>query len=499
MRQIRGQEAENLILEQIAQHSGGIEQVLAPFDAHGAFMTWLDTIRAVEEFINLHRFGGLDEPLKQAIVELRLDPLDPVALLPIRSELAAKFGADFAQRFTFTALQSSAMAAAFLANGFLEAASGLQTVGHAIEYLQSRRRHLVAMMYMLPTACRGAQSIARLDTFNVFLTQVEYSGITITGLYEKLMLAKVFPDFTLQVDAHGFSANHHFDALDSWFLEPERAAITEMQVPPDVLTKLEPVDPRKIFSAAEVRNNIRVIEAAYAEFDFSSSTFSHVTEFVRNCLLTCKDDYLVKLTATDFEHLAELAGLSPPGRRQLVHRAGDYVSSTNSYAPFIQLGDLYLSTVTLLSRFVYHWKSVCLNRMRRFQIRSGFIFENTVKAALTEQGFRVTGVKRINGKEFDVVAVLNDVIYNVQCKNNLVDLTHVEADAARFARYNRQLDRYYAQALRKEEAREHLLKDKLGFSEVRHVVVSRFPVATTNPRVIAYAHIDQFKAITTRQ
>ena len=135
--------------------------------------------------------------------------------------------------------------------------------------------------------------------------------------------------------------------------------------------------------------------------------------------------------------------------------------------------------------------------MRRFQIRSGFLVEDSVKDALAEKGFSVTDIKRINRKEFDVVAVLGGVIYNVQCKNNLVDLSRIETDAARFARYNRQLDRCYAQALLKEEAREQLLKDKLGFAEVRHVVVSRFPVATTNPRIIPYSRIGRFKATLT--
>lgn len=495
MRQISGQEAENFILEQIAQHSGGIEQVLAPFDAQDAVFAWLDTVRAVEEFINLPLFADLDEALEQAIVDVRLEPLDLLALVRIRKALTARFGADFAQRFTLVVLQASELVRVFRANGLLDAVAVLRTVGHAVGYFQSRRRHLVALLYLLPAACKGTQGIEGPDTLNLFLQRAEYSGITITGLYEKLMLSKVFPDFALNVDASGFSANHHYEPLDSWFLEPERASITEMQVPAAALGELEPVDPEKIFSAAEVRNNIRLIEAAYAEFDFSDSAFGHVTEFVRRCLSVCEDDYLVRLTTADFEGFAEQSGVPTSVRRRLVHSGGDYVSCTNSYAPFIELGDSYLSTVTLLSRFVYYWKSVCLNRVRRFQIRSGFIFENSVKAALTAQGFTVTDVKRINRKEFDVVAVLNDVIYNVQCKNNLVDLSHVEADAERFARYNRQLDRYYVRALRKEEGREQLLKDRLGFSKIKHVVISRFPVATANPHVLAYSRIDRFRAM----
>lgn len=66
MRQVSGQEAEALLLVQIAQHSGGIEQRLAPFGAQEAVFAWLGTIRAVEESINLPLFAGLDKVLKQA-------------------------------------------------------------------------------------------------------------------------------------------------------------------------------------------------------------------------------------------------------------------------------------------------------------------------------------------------------------------------------------------------------------------------------------------------
>jgi len=71
-----------------------------------------------------------------------------------------------------------------------------------------------------------------------------------------------------------------------------------------------------------------------------------------------------------------------------------------------------------------------------------------VKDALNEQGFFVSDVKRIERKEFDVVATKDGVVYNVQCKNNLVDLTRMEENPNLFARYNRRLDRYYADALR---------------------------------------------------
>ena len=495
MKELIGEAAESLIRSQIAAHSEGIKKALAPFDVRSAVTGWLDTIRAIEEFINLPLFAIDDEVLERAIVEMRLDRLDPVKLRSLRSELAKRFGEGLADRFVKTILQSIAIAQAFRQHGLFEAAAGLQTVAHAIGYFQSRRRHFVALLYSLPHACRGRQPFARMDSMNQLLPHVEHSGMTIVGLQHKLMLANVFPDFRLFVGSDGFTGNRDFQTLDHFFLEPERASLLEMQSQMESGDRpdLEDVDPCLVFSAAEVRNNLRVIESAYAEFDLAGSTFGSVAKFLEACLEFCRDDYFVEIDAAKFDELLDQAGVQRNIRNRIVHSGSGYVDSLDEYTPFVTVGAVCYSTVTLMTRFAYNWKSVCLNRVRRFQIRAGFIFEESVKEALSKQGFAVSDVKRINRSEFDVVATLGDTIYNVQCKNNLVDLGRIATDPALFARYNRQLDRYYAKALSKEEAREGLLRGKFGFSKVRHVVVSRFPVATDNPRVLPFRQIKSFR------
>jgi len=496
MRELVGADAEALVRSQIEQHRGGIAKVLAPLDARSAVTAWLDTLRAVEEFINLPLCALDDDELEQSILDFRLDELDTRDLKKIQAALAAKFDVGVSNRFVLTVMQGMAIGTAFRQNGFFEAASGFQTIKHAIGYFQSRRRHLVALLYTLPSACRGMQPVQRLDTLNLVLPVVEHSGLTLTGLYQHLMLAKVFPDYRLRADAQGFSGSRQFETLDAMFLEPERASMLEMRTTADatVRDRLEEIDPRYLFSAAELRNDFRLIEAAYAEFDLSSTAFGSVARFTTACLCFCKDNYRVELTAAQFEELAKESGIVDGVRRHLVHQGGDYVANLDEYAPFIAVDGVFIATVTLLSRFAYHWRSVCLNRVRRFQIRSGFILEASVKTALAKQGFAVADIKRIGGNEFDVIATLGDTVYNVQCKNNLVDLSRIETDPAKFARYNRQLDRYYAQALRKEEAREQLLLLKLGLPKVKHVVVSRFPVATDNPRILPFSRIEQFRS-----
>jgi hypothetical protein len=126
---------------------------------------------------------------------------------------------------------------------------------------------------------------------------------------------------------------------------------------------------------------------------------------------------------------------------------------------------------------------------------AGFIFEEAVANEVERQGFVLQEITRINRHEFDVVTVRDGVIWNVQCKNNFIDLERVESDARRFARYNATLVRSYERALTKDLNREHLLKLRLSLDAVQHMVVSRFPVISDNPRIIPFSRIGSFAAV----
>lgn len=500
-RKLRGQEAIDLIKEQLDAHASGIWNHLSKFEAKSAISSSMETLRGIEELINLPMFGLDDQSLEDAVVNLRMDPIDWDTLNHVCKDLEAAFGKKFTQRFVRTLVQASSLRSAFLLRGFFEPAGGLQSVKHAIGYFQSRRRHLVAMIYCLQKACKGTDSMRVLEVINELLPQIEHSGMTISGLYEKLMLSSVHSDFELTVDARGFYASHSYDTLDDLFLEPERTSILDMQSVlkgTDIEDQLEVVSPRLIFSTAEVRNNIMLLEKAYEEFNLAGNfDFSTTVDFVKLCLSQCSDEYNIILTEAQFFALAERAKLKSAVRAKLINTGGDYAQSLDSYAPFVRSDQEFITTVTLLNRFIYQFKNTCLNRIRRYQIRSGFIFEDQVKSALSKQGFRVTDIKRVNRKEFDVVTVMDGTIYNIQCKNNLVDLGSLKTNPRLFARYNRQLDRNYAKALLKEEEREHLLQEKLGLHAIKHFVLSRFPVATKNPYVVAFNQIGEFRRLAT--
>lgn len=496
MQQLSGAAAQVEAKRLIAFSREGIESTLAPFEPNSTFNAWFSTYRGIEELINLPiELAG--EPLLYKI--LNFDLLDMMGFVQdfasIKVGLESRFSRLVAQRLINTLLQLTAISASFATHG-QPAATELVTVGSAIGYLQSRRRHLLALLHTIPRACRGSRKMQKLDGLNHFLFLIETAGMGTTAMHRNLMLAMVYPDFSLVVDGEGgASASHSFNALDSLFLEPERTAITEMDGVNLADLKRVPVNRRLIFSAAELENNLAHIAAAYAEFNLDQTSYGQLSAFIRSLLPMVVDEYLVQLTPRRFGELCSEHKLPDALKSAMVVDSGDYVDNTSTYAPFTRVGDDLVTSVTLLSRFANHWKNTCLNRVRRYQIRSGFIFEGSVKKALQGQGFTVTNIKRVGHAEFDVVATLNGVIYNVQCKNNLVDLNRIEADVQKFVRYNRNLDRAYRRAIEKERAREHVLLDELGLSDIKHFLVSRFPVATQNPSVLSFGEISRFEAI----
>ena len=492
-----GDAAQILIRDQIAQHSNGLVEFLAPFDPVQATNVWHATWRAVEEFINVPIFGfeTAQEALALGNVSLGADFLadPPKALSQVVPLLRRRFDAALAQRFATTMLQCAALNAAFRAHLGPDLGYGIHlgTIGDAITYLQSRRRLMVALLYTLPTACKGPVQVAPLDSMNLFMPRLEHSGMALVSLYRQQLLAGIVPHFTLHDDGVAATGSHHFQPLESFFLEPERLSVQAMaefrpsQLP---LAKEEPIDPKKIFSAAELRNQIRLIARAYTAFDLNETRFAVLAKLILAFSRHVQDDYFVTLPRGKFDTLLRAqTGCAPEQlAADLINPAGDFVTNTNSYAPCIAVGDNVVSNVNLLMRFLNAFKNTTLEARKRYQVHSGFVFEDMVKRDLARMGFTITDIKRINRKEFDVVAVRANIIYNLQCKNSWVDLTQIEANPKAYARYNRYLAGYYGRALTKEGRREQLLRDALQLSEIRHFVVSRFPIITDDPRIIAY-------------
>lgn len=505
-RRVSGQEAKSLIEAQLAKHGSGILATLSRYRLRDTLSVWHETIRSVEEFINIPLFGIEDE---RSVTRLCSVPLDdallsrPVpAFSALREILSETFEPGVVQRYLRIVLQVAAIAKSFRMHGLANFGPGirLDTVGEAIDYFQSRRRHMISVLYTMPFACKGSERLAPMDALNVLLPQVEHSCVSITSLHLNLAQLEVIEDFYLEVDGRGATASHGFDVLDDYFLEPERASIVAMkdlrgdQI---VSPEMETLDTKKVFSAAELRNSVRLIGAAYSVFGLNDLEFSTISQLIIAFSRAVRDDYFVEVDKRKFQAILSAQSVFDPEElyRLLVNVPSDYATNTNAYEPFIDRGDAVVSNVNLLSRFLYAFKNIHLGSRRRFQIHAGFIFEDMVKRDLSAMGFNVTDIKRINRKEFDVVTTHGEVIYNFQCKNNWVDLAKVESERALFVRYNRYLTSYYGRALRKEWAREELLKSKLGLEQIEHYLISRFPVIGADARVINYNQIRRLETI----
>lgn len=489
---LTGDDARDLIKSQLNQHAGGIIEALGRFEPVAAVDAWLQTLRAVEELINLP--GELDdEELAQALFGLSLRPgtMEPGRLKSVLQQLGSLYGQAFAQRQTKLLLQISAMQRSFALHGILPAAVALSTVASTIGYLQSRRRHLLSLLYVMPVACKGTVTMTMLDALTWLLPQAEISGTTVTGLLQQRAVSELYDDFSLSLHQRGFIASHSYPTLDGMFLEAERVPIVETAANARPIG-LEPLRPDRVFSAAELRNDVALTEAAFAEFELERTAFAGQAALARELSYRAEDDFWVTLSPAELEALADKHGISAAHRHLLVATSTTFVEALNGYAAFVAVGGELRGTVTLLSRFLYNFKNLCLYGNRRFQIRSGFIFEQRVKDELTRQGFEVQSIKRIGRKEFDVVATRDSVIFNIQCKNNLIDPSWIDLDPARFIRTNRTLERYYQRAIAKERSREQLLRDHLGLDRVEPFVITRFPIVTTNPRIIPLARIREF-------
>lgn len=156
MSTVRGDALRQLLRQQIDQHSRGLDTTLARFEARSAVATWMETLRAIEEFINLPLFGLDDEAIEAALIALPVDAAmsSPRRFRAVRHQIAYRYGEAFARRFTTLLIQGAAIGHAFAQHG-IAAAAGFASVGTMVGYLQSRRRHLVSLLYTLPARCTG--------------------------------------------------------------------------------------------------------------------------------------------------------------------------------------------------------------------------------------------------------------------------------------------------------------------------------------------------------
>src|SRR3546814_712260 len=162
----------------------------------------------------------------------------------------------------------------------------------------------------------------------------------------------IFHDFTLTSDGIGSYANHEYDPLESAFLEPETVGLLDMytQRGDQVASpRQEPLDETKIFSAPELRNGVRLIQAAYECFGLNDLEFAMLARLISAFSRYCEQDYFIKIEVCKFRSILGAQTVFEPDDldRLLINRASDFAKASNNFEPFIETGGFLISNVNL--------------------------------------------------------------------------------------------------------------------------------------------------------
>ncbi|WP_139201664.1 hypothetical protein [Rhodanobacter glycinis] len=482
---VSGESLRHILEEQSRLHSEGAIHQLSKLDRGHTWTGLHQLIRSVEDLINIDEVASHNVALDRAM---------NVALDRLQSKDAQEsFGEALQRRFDEAACRRviglfshvSVLREFILSyqGDFDGRFSGLRTPRDLANYLKSRRRHLNTLLYAVSDVCTGNAKLSAAELFRLAFRITDYTLVTLTGLHQKLAKIDLYSGYGCWHTGNGLldGSLHWQEFLDDNYLEAERIAITDL---PSQELDRSLFDVRKIISAAELRGMLSQIENSYQEFDLREKGFSDLTFFIEELLSYTKDDYFVRVPVDAYRSISARY-VHTWWLQRAVYRADPAHPFLGSFAPFVEIGGSFESNLFLLMRFAYNTRDRILEKHRRYQIRSGFLFEDLIKNDLVHLGFTVLGIKRIQRKEFDVVTTRNGIIHNFQCKNVRLDYQQMESDIKTFIRHNKRIVRYFERALRKEEAREALLIAKIGLREIRHYVISRFPVFSENKRIIA--------------
>ncbi|MDX2136003.1 MAG: hypothetical protein SFV52_14560 [Saprospiraceae bacterium] len=494
---IFGKELNDLFAESIKYHLDIFYTTIAEFEPLELYSNWRTIVRSIDEIINIP-LELQDSKEIEGFLRLNFNFLSQDYLPQLKTilELLEKrFNKNIAIRFQQLAMMSFAVNESFKNHGIFEQQGlnhNLSNTANSIEYLQARRAYYVATLSLIPQIAKGEKVVPYLDTLNFLQYTMESCLMGITTAYYNLLLNHCLPDFEISSDGNVAKRNFEYQNLEYFFLDPERLSLLDqMELRPEVVMpkKLLPKADNKIFSFSEVANTMSLFEGAFDKYKIDSlPEFKELNSLFYEIAVYIKDDFDVIVEEQQFLSIA-----SKHKALTLVNKSVDYFTTLNSYAPFQKINTSFYSTVVLLSRFAYRTLSQALLKNRTFQINSGFVFEDKVSKILEKKGYALTNFTRIKHKEFDLITIKDNKVYNFQCKNNYIDISRVNYNYMLIGRLNKQLCRYYEKSLVKEENRENLIQDKTGINDIEHFVISRFPVISRNKKIVNFNSLENWK------
>lgn len=493
---LKKDEIDDLFTKSIKYHLDTFYTTISDYDPKYLYSHWRSIVRSIDEIINIPMELS-DETEVNLFLGLDFNFLDSSNLPKLKVVLEIlenRFEKKVAIRFQQLAMMCMAIDTSYQTQGiFNQQGNGLRlnNTQNAIAYLQSRRAYYVTTLGLIPKIARGNKVIDYIDTLNFLQYPMDSCLVNITTAYYNLLLNNCLSDFEMDSDGTIAKRNFEYDHLEGFFMEPERLSLLDqMELRPGIVVSKQmlPKSNNKLFSFSEVANAMALFEGAFDKYKIQNNLeYKELSLFMYEIAIFLKDDFHIIIDEDIFNNIA-----AKYNSLKLFNISDDYFENLNNYSPFQKVEGQFYTTVVLLTRFVYRTLSQSLLKNRTFQIHSGFIFEDKVSKILETKGFKPTGITRINRKEFDLITIKDNKVFNFQCKNNYIDISRVNYDYKTIGRFNQQLCRYYESAIIKEENRENLIKSKTGISDIEHFVVSRYPVITRNEKIINFTDLDKW-------
>ena len=489
-------EIDTFFSQSIKYHLDTFYTTISEYEPKQLYSHWRSIVRSIDEIINIP-IELSDTNERKLFLNLDFNFLDSNNLpkLKIVLEILEKrFEKNVAIRFHQLAMMCMAIDTSYQSQGIFNQQGNnlrLNNTINAITYLQSRRAYYVTTLGLIPKIARGKKVIGYIDTLNFLQYPMDSCLVNITTAYYNLLLNNCLTDFEMESNGIIAKRNFDYDHLEGFFMEPERLSLLDqMELRPDIVVSKQmlPKSTNKLFSLSEVANAMALFEGAFDKYKIQNNLeYKDLSLLMCEIAIFLKDDFHIIIDEDVFNNI------SAKYKSLILHsKSDDYFENLNSYSPFQKVDGRFYTTVVLLTRFVYRTLSQSLLKNRTFQIHSGFVFEDKVSKILEEKGYKPTGITRINHKEFDLITIKDNKVFNFQCKNNYIDISRVNYDYKIIGRFNQRLCKYYENAIIKEEKRENLIRSKTGINEIEHFVISRYPVITRNEKIINFTDLEKW-------
>ena len=482
--EVEGEELENILTYGVNKSIQMLKSSISQYERTRLFQIWLSFVRQIEEFINIrYEYGSSYE---NVLKKVHLDSESQMKI--IGDDIENTFGVVVATHFRELSKLFIDYSAEI--NGGEIKVKPIITLYDLWVFLQGSRLHIMTILNLIPLYACGEMSFRCEDIPSKMNEWIGYL-MNITIGCQAIIETRCLPTFHAKVTSKGLEFSHQYTHLDNNFLEPQMLTDVELeQYRGERLGTRETKKEPSICSKEELELILQNEVAYRKRYGITEKEeYKELMAFMYEMMQYFKDDYAIEVQQKEFDRLR-----GAYGELELYKEMTDFDDIENSRYGFVKIDGVYYSTYFMLLRYYLNSVLRMLTRRRRYQIDAGFVFEDQVKTIVRKYGFEVRDdCKRIQRKEFDVVCVKDGTIYNFQCKNNFIKVSVLGLkETTAICRRNKQLISYYKAALRKEEGREHLLKEKLGIDRVKHYVISRYPVITDNDRIIPFNKFEEW-------